>query len=188
MSDEWDFWRRRRRFFEDPFRYFDELFNEMMEELDRMLREFERYPIDIRELEKRGAKVYGPYVYGFRITIGPDGRPVVEEFGNVKRVRGRSVITEEREPLVDVFESDDEITVVCEMPGVDKDKINVEVGEDRKTLIIRASDTDRKYYKEVKLSSEVDPESAKASYKNGILEVKLKKLKTERKGFKVKVE
>ncbi|WP_428724058.1 archaeal heat shock protein Hsp20 [Thermogladius sp.] len=188
VSDDWDYWRRRRRFFEDPFKYIEEMFDEMMEEFERIFREFERAPLDIKELEKRGFKLYGPYVYGFRVTIGPDGKPVIEEFGNVRRVKGRPMITEEREPLVDVFESDDEVTVVCELPGVDKDKISVEVGEDKKTLIIRASDTNRKYYKEVNLPTEVDPESAKASYKNGILEVKLKKAKVEKKGFKIKIE
>jgi|UniRef100_A0A7J3Y0Z7 HSP20 family protein len=188
MSDEWDYWRRRRRPFSDPFRYLEDMINEMLEDMERMFREFERVPLDEKELERRGFKVYGPYVYGFRLRIGPDGKPVFEEFGNVRRVRGRPVITEEREPLVDVIEGEEEITVVCELPGVDKDKINVEVGEDKKTLIIKASDTNRKYYKEVELPSEVDPQSAKASYKNGILEVKLKKTKFERKGFTIKIE
>ncbi|MEM2645721.1 MAG: Hsp20 family protein, partial [Desulfurococcaceae archaeon] len=44
-------------------------------------------------------------------------------------------------------------------------------------------------YKEVELPSKVEPSSAKATYKNGVLEVRLKKLcKEESKGTKIKVE
>ncbi len=178
MSDEW--WRRRRRFWEEFFGA-DEI-RRMFEEIDRFFEEImkrfgELTPEDLRditrELERRGARTY---VYGFSITIGPDGRPVIREFGNVPRRRGeKAVIVEEREPLVDVFERDDEIVVVAEMPGVEKDKISVKVLEDERTLIISGSDSDRRYYKEVDLPARVDPSSLKMTYKNGVLEVRLKK-------------
>ncbi|MEZ0393809.1 MAG: archaeal heat shock protein Hsp20 [Desulfurococcaceae archaeon] len=163
----------------------DDMLREMEEFMDHVLREFAAGP---EELRRRGYKVYGPYIYGYKITMGPDGRPIIEEFGNVRRSRGRPMISEEREPLVDVFETDEEVKVVVEMPGVEKDKINVSVGEDKRTLIIRASDTDRKYYKEVELPAEVDPSSAKASYRNGVLEVVLRKSRKEGKGYVLKVE
>ncbi|MEM4601643.1 MAG: Hsp20 family protein, partial [Desulfurococcaceae archaeon] len=67
-------------------------------------------------------------------------------------------------------------------------KIDVKVSEDGKTLIISASNEKRKYYKEVDLPAKADPSSAVATYKNGVLEVKLKKLKGNGKGVKVKVE
>ncbi|MEM1831296.1 MAG: archaeal heat shock protein Hsp20, partial [Desulfurococcaceae archaeon] len=152
----------------------------------RMFEEFREYkPERFREYER----MEGPFVYGFSITIGPDGKPIIREFGNVRRVRGKPSIVEEREPLVDVFESENEVTVVAEMPGVDKEKIEVKVTEDGKTLVINASNEKRKYYKEVELPAKVDPSSAKASYKNGVLEVKLKKIgKEEGRGIKIKVE
>lgn len=187
MSRWDDYNKRRRRGF---FDIFDEIFRQMEEEMNRLLREFET-------LETRGfieelgpTRRLGPYVYGFRITIGPDGKPVIEEFGNVKKVEGKRMISEEREPLVDVFEHEDNITIVAELPGVEKDKIKLEVSDDKRKLIIRASDTNRKYYKEVELPAEVDPKSAKATYKNGVLEVVLKKIKTseKKKGYEIKVE
>ena len=55
-------------------------------------------------------------------------------------------------------------------------------------MIIRASNSKHKYYKEVELPSEVDPKSAKANYKNGVLEIRLKKIKKEKKGYEIKVE
>ncbi|MCY0868006.1 MAG: Hsp20/alpha crystallin family protein [Desulfurococcus sp.] len=189
--DEW--WRRRRRTYwdEDVFEEFDKIFEEMERTMWELMRRFTRgfteedFKRLEKELEKQGVT---PYIYGFSITIGPDGRPLIKEFGNVRRVHGKPVITEEREPLIDVFESKDEITVIAEIPGVDKDKIDVKVLEDGSTLVISASDTNRRYYKEVELPARVDPSSAKASYKNGVLEVKLKKAAGERRGVKISVE
>ncbi|MEM0373909.1 MAG: archaeal heat shock protein Hsp20, partial [Sulfolobales archaeon] len=132
-------------------------------------------------------KQFGPYVYGFRITVGPDGKPVVEEFGNVKRSRGRPIISEEREPLVDVIEREDEIRVVAELPGVDKNNIKLRVVNGNK-LIIQAQSEERKYYKEIELPAEVDEKLAKATYKNGVLDVVLKKKSVSEKGTEIKIE
>ncbi|WFO75293.1 Hsp20/alpha crystallin family protein [Desulfurococcaceae archaeon MEX13E-LK6-19] len=179
-------WRRRRK---SIFDLFDEFFRDIEEEFYRLMRDFEWFGREFMEKGGEGeVKVYGPYVYGFRITIGPDGKPRIEEFGNVKRVHGRPVISEEREPLVDVFEEDKDIVVIAEIPGVEKDKIQVKVSDDRRKLIIRASNEKRKYYKEVELPAPVDPSSAKASYKNGVLEVRLKKIEPIEKGYDIKVE
>lgn len=170
--------RRRRSIFD----IFDEIIREFEEEFFEMQREFERM------LREGRAEVRGPFVYGFRITIGPDGRPVVEEFGNVRREAGRPKISEEREPLVDVFEDDRNVVVVAELPGVDRDKIKVRALE--RKLVIQATDKNRKYYKEVSLPKPVKPETAKATYKNGVLEVKIEKKEIERReeGIEVKVE
>lgn len=178
-----DYWRRRRWSIWDMI---DEIFREMEEEFERITREFAFMPPMVEGRE--GVRIHGPYVYGVRITIGPDGRPVVERFGNVRSVGGKPMISEEREPLVDVFEDKDEITVVAELPGVEKEKIKIKVSDDRRKLIIKASNEQRKYYKEIELPAEVDPKSAKASYRNGVLEVKLKKARKESKGFEIRVE
>jgi len=192
MEDDWWYRRRKRPFWdEDFFSEFDRIFEDMERMMRDLMRRFsielspERFGELEQELEKQGVK---PYIYGFSITIGPDGRPIIKEFGNVRRVQGKPVITEEREPLIDVFESGDEVTVIAEMPGVEKEKIDVKVTEDGRTLIINASDSSRRYYKEVELPAKVDPASAKASYKNGVLEVKLKKTDKGEKGVKIQVE
>ncbi|MBS7656208.1 Hsp20/alpha crystallin family protein, partial [Candidatus Bathyarchaeota archaeon] len=72
------------------------------------------------------------------------------------------------------------------VPGVEKEDINLECAE--KSLIISVDTQTRKYYKEVELPAEVDPQSAKASYKNGVLEVTLTKKKVKPKGQKIKIE
>lgn len=174
------------RRYRDIFDLFDDMFRQIQEVMDREFKELER---EFNELAKSGkAQVYGPYVYGFRVTVGPDGVPKVEEFGNVRTVKGKPKITEEREPLVDVIERDNEIRVVAEVPGVNKEDIKVRIVNGDK-LIIQASGQDRKYYKEIELPAKVDEKSAKASYKNGVLEVIMKKVETANPpGTEVKVE
>ena len=172
-------WFRRRR---SIFDVFDEIMREFEEEIREIEEEFMRF---VREGR---AEVRGPYYYGVRVTIGPDGVPRVEEFGNIRRRAGRPVITEEIEPMVDVLDYDNEVLVVAELPGVDKDKIKVKVKDDK--LIIKAENK-KKYYKEVELPAKVKPETAKASYKNGVLEVRIQKeekKEEEDDGVEVKVE
>lgn len=169
--------RRRRRDIFDIFEEMEEMLKEVEEFFSRGFRELE---------EERGREIRGPYVYGIRIFIGPDGVPKVERFGNIGRSRrGEPMIREEMEPVVDVFERGDEVIVVADVPGVPKESIDVEATERR--LIIRARSEERKYYREVDLPAEVDPTSAKASYRNGVLEVRLKK-KGSIGGHKVSVE
>jgi len=119
------------------------------------------------------------------MSIGPDGRPVIREFGNVQPGR-LPMIREEREPLVDVMEEKDEVVVVAELPGVEKEDINLNATED--TLTISVDTPQRKYYKELRLPTEVNPKSAKAQYKNGVLEVRLKKVGKAPKGERITIE
>jgi len=124
---------------------------------------------EIRGLPK-GAKG----VYGFSIrTLG--GKPVIESFGNIRETAKGPVVEEVREPIVDVFDEEDHILVIAELPGVSEDKIKVEVAGD--ILSLAASDKDKKYAKEILLPSKVKPSSVKTLYKNGILEITLKKEK-----------
>ncbi len=78
--------------------------------------------------------------------------------------------------------------MVAEVPGVSKDDIEIKVKP--KQLIIKAKGKDRKYYKTIDLPKEVIPEKAKASYKNGVLEVRLKAKDVSEKdeGVEIKVE
>ncbi|MEM0340470.1 MAG: archaeal heat shock protein Hsp20 [Acidilobaceae archaeon] len=180
----WWFSRRRRLFrdiedvFREIFRDFEEMLWEIEEEIERVRRTSPEEEIKVKR--------FGPYVYGMRITIGPDGIPKIEEFGNIKRERGRRpLITEEMEPIADVIDRGDEIRIVVELPGADKDKIDVKISG--KKVVIKASNG-RKYYREIELEEEVDPDSARATYKNGILEVALKKKKKEEEGKRIKIE
>ena len=124
--------------FPDVFRGFDEMRKEMERQFEQQFKDIEsKAPKDlVKEYEtSTGGKVreYGPFVYGYSMTIGPDGRPKVREFGNVKSPfssKGfftRPLVSSEREPLADVTTTDKEVKVVVEMPGVSKENIKVNV-------------------------------------------------------------
>jgi HSP20 family molecular chaperone IbpA len=79
-----------------------------------------------------GGKVrqVGPIVYGYSMTVGPDGVPRVKEFGNVKSPMGRgffgpSMLSAERKPFSDIATTDEEVKVAIELPGVSKENIKI---------------------------------------------------------------
>jgi HSP20 family protein len=114
-------------------------------------------------------------VYGFKISTLSGGKPVIETFGNVKETAKGPVVEEVREPIVDVFDEKEHILVIVELPGVSKEKIKVDINGD--ILNLSTSDKDRQYAKEILLPHKVNAETLKTSYKNGILEITLEKLK-----------
>jgi HSP20 family protein len=111
-------------------------------------------------------------VYGLSVrTLA--GKPVIESFGNIRETPKGPVVEEVREPIVDVFDEEDHIVVIAELPGVSENKINIEAAGD--ILNLAASDTNRKYAKEMLLPSKVKPQSLKSTYQNGVLEIRLEK-------------
>jgi HSP20 family protein len=113
-------------------------------------------------------------VYGFSIrTLA--GKPVIESFGNIRETTRGPVVEEVREPMIDVFDEEDHILVIAELPGVSENEIKIEVAGD--ILNLTASDKDRKYAREILLPGKVKSESMKTSYNNGILEITLDKEK-----------
>lgn len=112
-------------------------------------------------------------VYGFSVRLGGNGAPRVEPFGNLKVGKKGTVVEETREPLVDVFDEEDHVLVLAELPGVDEKGIRYELHEE--TLMLSAGHKDRKYKKELELPAAVDKTLATSSYHNGVFELKLPK-------------
>jgi len=116
-------------------------------------------------------------VYGFSVRTGIGGIPRVERFGNIRTTEEGPVVAEVREPLVDVFDEGQEIVVVAELPGVGEEEIHIEVQDDVLSL---ETTGERKYAKEILLSEPVDAATLQKAYKNGILELRLKKTTDDR--------
>jgi HSP20 family protein len=186
--------------FNDLFREFDEMRNEMNRTFSEQFKNIEnKVPKDlIKEYDTpEGGKVreIGPIVYGYSMTIGPDGKPNIREFGNVKSSfigsRGffeqQPSISSEREPLIDISSTDKEVKIVAEMPGIKKENIKINAYEN--SLEIISDDPQRKYHKVIDLPPETDIETVKSTYNNGILEVIFnKKKQTKPKVREIKVE
>jgi HSP20 family protein len=119
---------------------------------------------------------YGPFIYGFSYTKEPGKEPEIKEFGNVKTANRRLEPSPdgEREPLADVIEREDTYEVVVELPGVEKADLRLHTTED--SLEIK-TEGGIKFFKVVSFETPVKPETAKATYKNGVLSVRLQKQK-----------
>jgi HSP20 family protein len=140
---------------------------------------------------------WGPFVYGYSMTIGPDGKPKIREFGNVKPSSDFEScgvtqpcldVKEEREPLVDIINANGEIKVIVELPGVEKEDVKLHGTEDK--LTISVDTPERKYFKEIEMPAKIEPKKAKTSYKNGVLEVTVPKIEEKKKsgGEQIKIE
>jgi len=168
--------------------YFDSFFEEMSREFREMKRMMDSMFRAVRSWQP-GTNIEGPYYYGFSVTIGPDGKPMIREFGNVRPNALGNLAVGTREPLIETVVDDKEniVRIAAEMPGVEKSDIKVDAMEDR--VIISAERGNKKYYTEIPLPAQVDPASSEATYNNGILEVKLKlKQQVRQKGTSIRVK
>jgi HSP20 family protein len=200
---EW-FKKRKRR---SPFfgNWFFGDIEDMMREMEEMMEQnFEQFRTHIPEEMKRERKLpdgstvpeWGPFVYGYSMTVGPDGKPKIREFGNVKPASDTERcginkpcldVKQEREPLVDIVDIEKEIKVIAELPGVAKEEIKLSGTPE--ALTISVDTPQRKYYKQIDIPSKIDPKKAKTSYKNGVLEVTLPKIEEEQaNGEPIKIE
>jgi HSP20 family protein len=72
--------------------------------------------------------------------------------------------------MVDVFEEEDHLLVLAELPGIGKEDVAIELKDD--VLTISAERGDKKYRKEVLLPRNVSKEKMQVSCNNGVLEIK----------------
>lgn len=113
--------------------------------------------------------------YGVSVRTAEGGREVrVEPFGNLKTdpAASESPVREVREPLTDVFEEDDHVLVIVEMPGIDPQHAKFDLAGD--VLSIAAEHGSKRYRKELLLTSDslkLKPEGVRCN--NGVFEVRL---------------
>jgi len=80
-----------------------------------------------------------------------------------------SFATDGDDTHADVHEYDDRVTVIADLPGVEKSDIDLKC--DGRMVSIRAATDTRSYDERVRLPARVDEHSAEATYNNGVLEV-----------------
>jgi len=192
----WDEWFKRFGRRSSIFGDIDRMIEEMEKEMAEAIKEMEnRMPEEMyREHRLPDGSVrreYGPFVYGYSVKIGPDGKPVIREFGNMKpRLTGEGRaplnLTDWREPLVDLIEDDETVKVLAELPGVEKKDIRLRATDHG--LTISVDNPVRKYYKELEFPVEVDERSGKSTYINGVLEIVFRKRERDDSGTEIRIE
>jgi len=122
---------------------------------------------------KQRRDIKGVYGFTIRTGLGNSGGPRVESFGNVKKTAKGPVVEEIREPIVDVFEEKDHLTIIAEIPGVAENTIKTTIKDD--VLILEAGEKGHlRYRKEISLPHSINPKTSKKSYKNGVLNLEFK--------------
>ncbi len=91
-------------------------------------------------------------------------------------------------PAVDIFESEEEIVLLADMPGVASDKVTIDLqndelritgevesqGSENETYLLREYETGR-YHRHFSLSDRIDQERINATMKDGVLRLLLPK-------------
>lgn len=162
--------RKRRDFFDeifgiDPLQDMEDMFERVSRAMGVNMENFENHP----------------FVYGFSMTQRPGEAPEIREFGNVPMFEQGGEGEEKhyldmRKPLIDVLEAEETVHVIAEMPGIEKENIRLNATD--LILDIETVNGNPKYSERVELPVKVDPQSAKATYKNGVLEVTFKRLES----------
>ncbi|MDG6222048.1 MAG: Hsp20/alpha crystallin family protein [Candidatus Bathyarchaeota archaeon] len=166
MSDPW--WRRRKK--KAP--WLNDIYDEL-EKLGDLIDETMQKAFENSSKDESSGK---SSFRGFSIRVGPDGKPKIREMNkNQALYDDADFEDDESEPLVDFIEEAETLVVLAQLPGITKDDIDLWVTETCLTLTVDAEDFE--WYDELKLPTKVKPKSAKASYKNGVLEVKMEKSK-----------
>ncbi len=105
-------------------------------------------------------------------------------------------------PAVDVYETDDEVVIKAELPGIKKEDIQVTATEDRVVLSGESTTTEEveedNYYRRemrygsfrrsVALPHAIDPEAVSAKFADGVLEVRAPKVVEAAEGKKVEIK
>jgi len=167
----------------------------------------------VRDLFDAGDMKNGqPIVWGYQFTMGPDGIPHYSAYSNVDKIQKqlqsqfpsstKELPALQDQPTLnetttdgfrlahyDVVQDDDMLRVIIELPGVEKKDIDVKAKES--FLTVTTTDTSAyKYKAEIPLKVTTLPKKIKASFKNGILELKLPiaKKETADQGDKVSID
>ena len=170
-KEEWDL-----GFPSGMFSEFEEQFKKMQNWMNHMLK-------DVMSENLQSSEKGKPSIYGWSLRIGADGKPLFEEIGNIPNMAVKSPQNlEKREPLVDVIEGEDTVSITAEILGASEEDIILDIVEN--IVTIEVDRYEGRYYKEIELPCEVDADSVKTSYQNGVFDIELKKVKQKKKDRK----
>jgi HSP20 family protein len=138
---------------------------------------------DFRRFEEMMNRIFEEFIGRPRRKLLPSGE------------KGEIIPAGYREPFIDVIETDKEIIATADMPGLEKQDININITDDRLEISAETKHEEKKeekgyvyrerragsFYRAVSLPSLVDPDSSKASYMNGVLEIKMPKTEIKKK-------
>ena len=153
---------------------------DVLDELDRYFEDFENDLQDTIRSHFSSSKLLSkPFMAGFQMRVGPEGKPSIQFFGD-NPTQGDSFRSPLTEQVVD--EKAGTLRLVMDMPGVEKGDIAITAAEE--SVAVKAERGPRKYRAEASLRAKVDQDTGKADFKNGVLEISFSLRDKANKAFK----
>lgn len=148
MNDHW--WKRKRRT--------DTWLNNFFTESDKIEKMMDNMISEAFETPTEREKARKHYTYQFGEHLSDTNDPYRSE---------------RYEPLIDVLEEETNIVITVDLPGIERNHIEIHATEDKATIAVDSPKL--RYHKELNLPAKVDPKTSTATYKNGVLQIHLKK-------------
>ncbi|MFX0135048.1 MAG: Hsp20/alpha crystallin family protein [Candidatus Hodarchaeota archaeon] len=172
MVDDFDENKKKKRKEEDrdedpPLEDFNEIIKYLAENFKKIMPEFEKFFRQFQNQSERGGE--------FNWDQFEDLINFKSTKNNLPQKYKATTLSKSyptKDIVVDVIESGDQIIIIADLPGLEKDDIKLNL----KSKSVLISVHKRKILKRVPLSVKIDKNSISASYKNGVLEIKLTKL------------
>jgi HSP20 family molecular chaperone IbpA len=127
-----------------------------------------------------------PQMQTTRKAVSINAMTLKDSFGVVRRL-GRPRATQnssllhhipslinERQSPIDVFEEENYLIILAELPCIDKKDVSVKADEN--SVTITAENTEKKYFEMVRLPTRINKDTTELTYRNNILQLRLKKL------------
>ena len=161
--------------------FIEDLFEKIFESMRKMYRN-DNLEDFIQDTNDDRFGLNGNFVQNFGANIAPHKESNVPEFENDRSmtVEERQEKSEKSEFSTDIIETDEEISITVNIPGAEKEDIDLNVTDVSLEIIINTPKV--RYHKIHKLPCNVKPKATVASYKNGVLDIVMKrkeKRKTE---------
>ena len=158
----------------------DDDFDKIFERIFKQLRFPERIDSENPNIKK--------WSYGYSLTRGPDGKPMVREWGtDLPETPLMEQPNDEPLSQVDIDRANKTVRIIVELPGLTKETIRITGTET--SIKVTASNELRSIDTEIPVSAKVDPKTARATYNNGVLDVTLDLIEeTEPEGIDIQVK
>jgi HSP20 family protein len=148
---------------------------------------FEEFREDMRDMRRMFEEFWG-LRRGRPLALFPGERLALTE-------PGRALLPETRRPYIDVVETDKDVITSVEMPGLNKEDIKINISADRLEIFAEKKEEEEKkgkdyiykerrsgsFYRTVSLPAMIDTNNVKATYNNGLLEIKAPKTEITKK-------
>jgi len=153
FNEDWDYRREDKDLIEEMLQEFQRINKMLLKMMDRLMGE----TIDEKDTYDDEEETY----------LG-DRRRLIEEDDDI--MINYSI---NRRPLIDIIRSEENLMIYVDIPGTKREEIAIKAKDN--DIIIMLTKENKRICKEIPLKTKIKPETIRAKYRNGVLEIKAKR-------------